>query len=77
MGMRQISAILGLFALAPIGLMLIKGQLSLPEAATRAGIVLVAVMVVTWLGRLGVAILARSMEAAVPRRRASDVVVED
>jgi len=71
MGMRQIAALLGLVAMVPVGWMVGTGQLGLAEAGMRAGFVLAGVVLVTWLGRFGVAMLARSMET--PRRRRTDV----
>ncbi|HHC08787.1 MAG TPA: hypothetical protein ENK55_08730 [Actinobacteria bacterium] len=71
--MRRIAAVAGLVALLPVGWMLLHGQLTMAEAGLRAAIVFVAVRLVVTFGRLGIALLARSMER--PRRRSDEVRV--
>ncbi len=71
----RFAAVLGLVMLFPIAFQMISGALSVPDAAIRAGITLVAVLLIQRLGRIGVNTIASSMERMaepVPRRRATD-----
>jgi hypothetical protein len=70
----RITGILGLLMMGAIAYQVVAGQITLTEAGSRAGITLLAVIVVRKIGRLGMNALAGSMErqAAVPRRRATD-----
>jgi hypothetical protein len=73
---NRLAALLGLLALAPIGYGVATGTLDLMDAAVRAGMTLGAVLFVRFLGRIGLGLLADSMErqavVETPRRRASD-----
>lgn len=71
--MRRVAAILGLILLAPVAYLLVMGELTMVEAATRAEFVFGAVVAVVYVGRIGLEMVARSVEATVPKRRASDV----
>jgi len=79
--MRRLAATIGLILLAPIAYLVVTGELTLTDAAMRAGLVLTAVMVVTFVGRLGLELVARSVEAQPlsvdPARRANDVSVDE
>ena len=74
---NRLAAILGLIALTPIAYGVAKGSLDISDAAIRAGLTLGAVIVVRIIGRVGVSLLASSMErqvvvAETPQRRATD-----
>lgn len=68
----------GLFGLAVTGALaylVVTDSLSLPDAATRAGITLVAVLVTRRVARSGMSVLASSLERQqrpAPTRRSSD-----
>ena len=70
----RITGVLGLLMMGAIAYQTVMGQVTLAEAGTRAAITLVVVMMVRWLGRVGMNALASSMEreAAQPLRRADD-----
>lgn len=73
---NRLAALLGLVALTPIAYGVAMGSLDMVDAATRAGMTLGAVIVVRVIGRLGLSMLANSMErqvvTEVPQRRATD-----
>ena len=74
---NRVIAIAGLILLLPIGYLMTTGELTGQDAGIRAGILLVAVLVVRKIARLGMSVVAASMErqaAEVPQRRAGDVV---
>jgi hypothetical protein len=72
----RLAALLGLAVLTPIAYGVAMGSLDMVDAAIRAGMTLGAVIVVRVIGRLGLSILANSMERQVvteaPQRRATD-----
>lgn len=73
---NRIIAIAGLILLLPIGYLLTTGDLTGSDAGIRAGVLLVAVLVVRKVARLGMGAVAASMEreaAEQPRRRATDL----
>lgn len=61
---RRLVAALGLIAMAPLGYLLVMGRVTLPEAATRAGFTLLAVLVVSRLAGWGFNLLAGSIESS-------------
>lgn len=74
---NRLAALLGLIVLMPIAYGVATGSLDMADAATRAGLTLGAVIVVRMIGRIGVSLLADSMErqamvAETPQRRATD-----
>ena len=74
---NRLAALLGLIVLTPIAYGVATGSLDMVDAAIRAGLTLGAVMVVRIIGRIGVSLLADSMErqavvAENPQRRATD-----
>lgn len=74
---NRLAAVLGLIVLVPIAYGVANGSLDMVDAAIRAGLTLGAVIVVRMIGRLGVSLLANSMERQVvvtetPQRRATD-----
>lgn len=74
---NRLAALLGLIVLLPIAYGVATGSLDMVDAAVRAGLTLGAVIVVRILGRIGVSLLADSMErqavvAEAPQRRATD-----
>ena len=71
---NRLVAILGLVMLGAIGYQVALGELALETAAIRAGVTLLAVVAVRRLGRIGMSLLADSMErqAPAPRRRVDD-----
>ena len=74
---NRLAALLGLIVLTPIAYGVAVGSLDMVDAAIRAGLTLGAVIVVRIIGRLGVSLLADSMErqaavAETPARRATD-----
>ncbi len=74
---NRLAALLGLIVLLPIAYGVTTGSLDMVDAAVRAGLTLGAVIVVRILGRIGVSLLADSMErqvvvAETPQRRATD-----
>lgn len=73
---NRLAALLGLLALTPIAYGVATGSLDMIDAAIRAGITLGAVIAVRIIGRIGLSILADSMDrqvvATTPQRRATD-----
>lgn len=73
---NRLAALLGLIALTPIAYGVAVGSLDMVDAAMRAGMTLGAVVAIRMIGRVGLSILANSMErqpvAEVPQRRATD-----
>jgi hypothetical protein len=73
---NRLAALLGLIVLTPIAYGVAAGSLDMVDAAVRAGITLGAVIVVRAIGRVGLSVLADSMDrqavAATPQRRATD-----
>lgn len=73
---NRLAALLGLAAVGVIAYGVATGSLDMVEAATRAGMTLIAVLVVRMIGRIGLSALAGSMDrqvvAETPLRRASD-----
>ena len=73
---NRLISIGGLILLLPIGYLMVTGDLTPDQAGIRAGILLVAVVVIRRLARIGMGVVATSMErqaAEVPHRRATDV----
>jgi len=73
----RLAALLGLIVLTPIAYGVATGSLDMVDAAVRAGLTLGAVVVIRIIGRLGVSVLASSMErqvvvAETPQRRSTD-----
>jgi hypothetical protein len=71
----RLISITGLVMLLPIGYLLTIGNLTPQEAGIRAALTLAAVIVIRRLARIGMGVVATSMErraAAAPRRRAAD-----
>ena len=60
--LNRITGILGLLMIGAIAYQVTTGALDLTDAATRAGLTLLAVIVVRRLGRFGMGLLADSME---------------
>lgn len=74
---NRMAAFLGLILLTPIAYGLAMGSLDMVDAAMRAGMTLGGVIVVRIIGRLGLSVLATSMErqpisTEAPQRRATD-----
>ncbi len=72
---NRLIAIVGLIMLLPIGYLLAMGDLTPTDAGIRAGLTLAAVIVIRRLARIGMGVVARSMErraAEIPKRRATD-----
>lgn len=73
---NRLAALLGLIVLTPIAYGVTTGSLDMVDAAMRAGLTLGAVIVIRMIGRLGLSVLANSMErqavVEAPQRRASD-----
>jgi hypothetical protein len=73
---NRLAAVLGLLALTPIAYGVAMGTLDMVDAAMRAGLTLGAVVMVRMIGRIGLSVLASSMErqsiAEAPQRRAAD-----
>ncbi|MCP4309116.1 MAG: hypothetical protein GY926_16285 [bacterium] len=73
---NRLAALLGLVAVGVIAYGVATGSLDMVEAATRAGMTFVAVLVIRMIGRVGLSALAGSMDrqvvAEMPQRRASD-----
>jgi hypothetical protein len=73
---NRLAALLGLIVLTPIAYGVATGSLDMVDAAMRAGMTLGAVVVVRVIGRMGLSILANSMErqpvTEAPQRRATD-----
>ena len=71
--LNRVTGILGLLMIGAIAYQVTTGALDLTDAATRAGLTLVAVIVVRRLGRFGMGLLADSMERqAIHMQRRSD-----
>jgi hypothetical protein len=65
----------GLILLLPIGYLMVTGNLAPEQAGIRAAILLVAIIAVRRLARIGMGVVATSMErqaAEQPHRRTSD-----
>ncbi len=74
---NRLISIAGLILLLPIGYLMVTGDLAPDQAGIRAGILLAAVVVVRKLARIGMGVVATSMERQAtdaPQRRATDVV---
>lgn len=74
---NRLISIAGLVLLLPIGYLMVTGDLSPDQAGIRAGILLAAVIVIRRLTRIGMSVVASSMErqaADAPHRRATDSV---
>lgn len=73
---NRLAALLGLVALTPIAYGVATGTLDMVDAAVRAGITLGAVVLVRIIGRIGLSVLANSMDrqavTTTPQRRAAD-----
>lgn len=73
---NRLAALLGLIVLTPIAYGVTTGSLDMVDAAIRAGLTLGAVIVVRMIGRMGLSVLANSMErqavVEAPQRRAAD-----
>ncbi len=73
---NRLAALLGLVALTPIAYGVAMGTLDMVDAAMRAGLTLGAVVIVRAVGRIGLSVLASSMErqstTEAPQRRAAD-----
>jgi hypothetical protein len=73
---NRLAALLGLIALVPIGYGVATGSLDMVDAAIRAGLTLLGVVVIRTVGRIGLSVLANSMDrqavAATPQRRGTD-----
>ena len=73
---NRLVALIGLIVLTPIAYGVATGSLDMVDAAIRAGLTLLAVIVVRAIGRIGLSLLADSMErqavAEAPQRRAGD-----
>lgn len=73
---NRLAALLGLLAIGLIAYGVVTGSLDLVDGAVRAGMTLGAVLVVRLIGRIGLGLLAGSMDrqvvAEVPQRRAGD-----
>ena len=73
---NRLAALLGLVVITPIAYGVATGSLDMVDAAVRAGLTLGAVIVVRIVGRIGVSLLASSMERQIvpeaTQRRATD-----
>ncbi len=73
---NRLAALLGLIVLTPIAYGVANGSLDMVDAAIRAGLTLLGVIVIRAIGRIGVSLLANSMERQVvveaPQRRVDD-----
>lgn len=72
---NRLIAIAGLVMLLPIAYLMTTGELTPVDAGMRAGLTLIIVVVVRKFARIGMGIMATSMEreaAEAPRRRAGD-----
>ncbi len=73
---NRLAALLGLIVLTPIAYGVANGSLDMVDAAIRAGLTLLGVIVIRAIGRIGLSLLANSMERQVvveaPQRRADD-----
>jgi len=73
---NRLAALLGLMAIGLIAYGVVTGSLDLVDGAIRAGMTLGAVLVVRLIGRIGLGLLAGSMDrqvvAEIPQRRAAD-----
>jgi hypothetical protein len=69
---RRAAGTLGLLALIPTALMLIKGNVTLQVAAVRAGITLGTVMILARVAAWGAGWIADSAQGAPPAAPASD-----
>ena len=64
---NRVTGILGLIMIGAISYQVATGELQLQDAAIRAGATLLAVIVVRRIGRLGMSMLASSMERQAVR----------
>ena len=69
---RRAAGTLGLLALIPTALMLVKGNVTLQVAAVRAGITLGTVMILARVATWGVSWIADSAQDAPPAAPATD-----
>lgn len=73
---NRLAALLGLIALTPIAYGAAMGTLDMVDAAARAAITLGAVIAVRTVGRIGLSVLATSMDrqpvVESPQRRVTD-----
>jgi hypothetical protein len=73
---NRLAALLGLVAIGLIAYGVVTGSLDLVDGAIRAGMTLGAVLVIRLIGRIGLGLLAGSMDrqavAEMPQRRATD-----
>jgi len=72
---NRLAALLGLIAIGLIAYGVASGSLDLVDAAMRAGLTFLAVLVMRGIGRIGLSALAGSMERQIadhPKRRATD-----
>jgi hypothetical protein len=69
---RRAAGTLGLLALIPTALMLIKGNVTLQVAAIRAGITLATVMILARVATWGVGWIADSAQGAPPAAPATE-----
>ncbi len=76
---RRLMATVGLVALAPIGFLLVRDELTLPAAGLRAGITLAVVLVVARLAAWGLDAMAGDIESwdGSERRRPRPAAVPD
>lgn len=71
--LNRVTGILGLLMIGAISYQVTTGALDLTDAASRAGLTLLAVIVVRRLGRFGMGLLADSMERqAINMQRRTD-----
>jgi hypothetical protein len=68
---RRIAAAAGLIALVPLAVRLYTGELTAAEAALRGLAVLLAVVVLTWLGGWGLRMVLQAVERDEAVRRAA------
>ncbi len=72
---NRLAALLGLIAIGVIAYGVATGSLDIVDGAMRAGMTFGAVIVVRFIGRIGLSALAGSMERQIaeqPQRRATD-----
>lgn len=73
--LKRLVAIIALIAMLPVGYLLVSGQISVVDAAIRAGITLAAAIAVNFVAGIGINAMANSMDrqsTVAPRRRSSD-----
>jgi len=64
--LRRYAAVLGLLGLGWIAYGLVSGELALLDAGIRAGALLVGVLLITTFMRVGIGLLASSLERSRP-----------